>query len=77
MNNSYPAEDDSEHIEDIPTLSARFTAQRAILNAITQAKITDGTYKPEKIICRFTPSGSFSRWLDQDADLGGRSKDIS
>lgn len=68
MNNPYPAEDDSEHIEDIPTLSARFTAQRAILNAITQAKITDGTYKPEKIICRFTPSGSFGRWLDQDAD---------
>ena len=61
MNNPYPAEDDSEHIEDIPTLSARFTAQRAILNAITQAKITDGTYKPEKIICRIpgrtTPIG--------------------
>ena len=52
MNNLYPADDGSEHIEDIPTLSARFTAQRAILNAITQAKITDGTYKPEKIICR-------------------------
>lgn len=52
MNNPYPSEDDSEHIEDIPTLSARFTAQRAILNAIKQAKITDGTYKPEKIICR-------------------------
>lgn len=68
MNNPYPSEDDSEHIEDIPTLSARFTAQRAILNAITQAKITDGTYKPQKIICRLTPSGSFSRWLKQDAD---------
>lgn len=52
MNNPYPAENDSEHIEDIPTLSARFTAKRAILNAITQAKITGGAYKPEKIICR-------------------------
>lgn len=56
MNNSYPAEDDSEYIEDIPTLSARFTAQRTILNAITQAKITDGTYKPQKIICRIPSS---------------------
>ena len=68
MNNPYPSEDDSEYIEDIPTLSARFTAQRAILNAITQAKITDGTYKPEKIICRFTPSGSISKLFDKAAD---------
>lgn len=58
----------SDYIEDIPTLSARFTAQRAILNAITQAKITDETYKPQKIICRFTPTGSFSGWLNKDAD---------
>mgnify|MGYP000547111512 CR=1 FL=1 len=68
MNNPYPAEDHSEHIEDVPTLSARFKAQRAILNAQTQAKITGGTYRPEKIICRFTPSASLSTWLDQDAD---------
>ncbi len=52
MNNPYPDEDDSEHIEDVPTLSAQFSARRAILNAQIQAKITDGTYKPEKIICR-------------------------
>ncbi len=63
-----PYQTASEYIEDIPTLSARFKATRAILNAVTQAKITDGTCKPEKIICRFTPSGSFSRWLDQDTD---------
>ena len=68
MNNSYPAEDDSEHIEDVPTLSARFKASRAILNAITQAKITHGTYKPQKNTCKFNPSGSFSRWLNQNAD---------
>ncbi|WP_293597442.1 MULTISPECIES: hypothetical protein [unclassified Polynucleobacter] len=68
MNNTNPADDYSDHTEDVPTLSARFTAKRAISNAITQAKITDGTYKPQKIICRFTPSGSFSKWLDQDAD---------
>lgn len=63
-----PYQTASEYIEDIPTLSARFTAQRAILNAITQAKITDGTYKPEKIICRFTPSGSISKLFDKAAD---------
>ena len=68
MNKSYQTA--SEYIENIPTLSARFTAQRAILNAITQAKITDGTYKPEKIICRFEPSSSFSKWLDEDPDYG-------
>jgi PIN domain nuclease of toxin-antitoxin system len=66
MNNPYPAEDDSEHIEDVPTLSAQFSAHRAILNAQIQAKITDGTYKPSKIICRFEPSASFSKWLDED-----------
>lgn len=68
MNSPYPADDDSEHIEDIPTLSARFTAQRAILNAIKQAKITDGTYRPQKIICRFTPSESISKLFDKTAD---------
>ena len=56
-----PYQTASEYIEDIPTLSARFKATRAILNAVTQAKITDGTYKPEKIICRIpgrtTPIG--------------------
>jgi hypothetical protein len=63
-----PYQTASEYIEDIPTLSARFTAQRAILNAITQAKITDGAYKLEKIICRFTPSGSISKLFDKAAD---------
>lgn len=70
MNNPYPAEDDSEHIEVVPTASARFRAQRAILNAQIQAKITDGTYKPSKIICRFEPSASFSKWLDEDPNYG-------
>jgi len=63
-----PYQTASEYIEDVPTLSARFTAQRAILNAQIQAKITDGTYKPEKIICRFTPSGSISKLFDKAAD---------
>ncbi len=52
MNNFYTPEDDPNYIEDIPPLSVRFVARRAILNAITQAKITDGTYKPQKIICQ-------------------------
>jgi hypothetical protein len=64
-----PYQTASEYIEDIPTLSARFTAQRAILNAITKAKITDGTYKPQKITCRFTPRASLSKWLDSEVDL--------
>ncbi|BEI43326.1 MULTISPECIES: hypothetical protein [unclassified Polynucleobacter] len=68
MNSPYPTENDSEHIEDVPTLSARFKATRAILNAITRAKITDGTYKPQKIICRFTPNESVSKWLSKTAD---------
>lgn len=63
-----PYQTASEYIEDIPTLSARFKAQRAILNAIAQAKITDGTYRAEKIICRFTPSGSISKLFDKAAD---------
>lgn len=70
MSNPYPAEDDSEHIEDVPTLSAQFSARRAILNAHIKAKITDGTYKPSKIICRFEPSASFSKWLDEDPEYG-------
>lgn len=67
MSDSCFFEDGPEDI-NLYSLSARFTYQRAILNAITQAKITDGTYKPQKIICRFTPSGSLSKWLDQDAE---------
>lgn len=66
-NDNAPPDDHSEDVNDYP-LSKRFKARRAILNAITQAKITDGTYKPQKIICRFTPSGSLSKWLDQDAE---------
>lgn len=68
MNNTYPTEDGPEYLENTLPLSVRFTAQRAILNAITQAKITDGTYKPQKIICRFTPSESISKLFDKTAD---------
>lgn len=32
--------------------SARFQATRAILNAQTQAKITDGSFKSRMIICK-------------------------
>lgn len=68
MNSPYPAEDDSEQIEDIPTLSARFTAQRAILNAITQAKITEGTHNPEPFKCTRPKSGWLTDWLTKEAD---------
>jgi hypothetical protein len=67
-----PYQTASEYIEDIPTLSAKFTAQRAILNAITQAKITDGTYKPKKIICRIP-----SRAIPIDYHLNIRKADKS
>lgn len=70
MSNPYPAEDDSEYTEDIPTLAAQFSSRRAILNAQIQAKITDGIHKPSKIICRFEPRASFSKWLDEDPDYG-------
>ncbi len=52
MDNFYTPEDNQNYLEDIPPLSVRFAARRAILNAITQAKITDGTYEPQKIFCR-------------------------
>ena len=42
----------SDYVEDMPTPLAKFIAKRVISNAITKAKITDGTYKPQKIICR-------------------------
>lgn len=64
-NNAYLFEDGPEDINKY-SLSVRFTYQRAILNVIAQAKITDGAYKSQKIICRFTPSASFSKWLDED-----------
>ncbi len=63
MNNPYPAEDESEHIEDVPTLSAQFSAQRAILNAITQAKITDGTYRPQKLFADLRPASQSVNYL--------------
>lgn len=44
-------EDGPEDVNDYP-LSVRFSARRALLNAEVKAKITDGTYKPELIICR-------------------------
>lgn len=50
-------------VDDYP-LSVRFTYQRAILNAITQAKITDGTYKPQKIICRLPVRANGDGWLN-------------
>lgn len=46
------------------TLFLRFKYQRAILNAITQAKITDGTYKPQKIICRLPAKTDGNGWLN-------------
>lgn len=46
------------------TLSLRFKYQRAILNAITQAKITDGTYKPQNIICRLLAKTDGNGWLN-------------
>jgi hypothetical protein len=52
MDNFYTPEDNQSYLEDIPPLSVRFAARRAILNAITQAKITDGTYEPQKNFCR-------------------------
>ena len=42
--------DGIENINDY-SLSIRFKARRAILNAVTQAKITDGTYDPEPFKC--------------------------
>lgn len=68
MSNPYLTEDDSEHIEDVPTLTAQFAARRAILNAQMQGKITDGTYRPQKFICKFKPSASLSKLLDEDRD---------
>jgi hypothetical protein len=50
-NNGYLMEDGPEDVNEYP-LSIRFTYQRAILTAIAQAKITDGTYRPQKIICQ-------------------------
>jgi hypothetical protein len=61
MINPYPADDDSEYIEDIPTLSAELKAQ-------IQAKITDGTYSPEHITCSLEPNGTFSQWQNRNAD---------
>jgi hypothetical protein len=62
MDNFYTPEDNQNYLEDIPPLSVRFAARRAILNAITQAKITDRTYKPQKIFCKIqnnTPSSKY------------------
>lgn len=37
--------------------SARFKARRAILNAQTQAAVTDGSFKMRIIICKISPNG--------------------
>ena len=42
--------------EEIPR-SARFKATRAILNAQTQAKITDGSFQSRMIVCKLLPHG--------------------
>ena len=65
-NNNLP-KDDSGDLDDYP-LSTRFKARRAIVNAITQAKITDGTYDPEAFKCTRPRSGWLADWLTKKAD---------
>lgn len=77
MNSHFPAEDDSEYIEDIPPIWVKLVAQRAIFRAQVRAKITGRAHQPMRIICKFTPSASLSKWLDEDPDCGlklGRSE---
>lgn len=57
----------SEYLEDIPPLWVEWAASRAILNAQTKAKITDGTYQPRRFVCRFRPRASLSKLLAQDS----------
>lgn len=66
-NDNAPSNDGSKDTNDYP-LSTRFKARRAILNAITQAKITDGTYNPEPFKCTRPRSGWLADWLSKEAD---------
>ena len=59
--------DGIENINDY-SLSIRFKARRAILNAVTQAKITDGTYNPEPFSCSRPRTGWLADWLIKEAD---------
>lgn len=62
------SEYNSDLIEDIPNLWAKVATQRVIFRAQIQAKATEKTQPTMRIICKFTPSASFSKWLSQKAD---------
>lgn len=53
----------SEYIEDMPTCLAKILTRRAIFRAQVKAKITERAEPTVRIICRFKPSASFSKWL--------------
>lgn len=69
MNPTNKSNYDSELIEDIPSSWAKIEARRIILRAQIYAKVTERIQPKMKIICRFTPSASLSKWLDKDPDF--------
>lgn len=46
----------------------RFKARRAIINAIKQAKVTDGSFKNNVFICKFPRNHALKHFFNELAD---------
>jgi len=57
------SEQNSDLIEDIPNSWAKLVTQRIIFRAQIEAKVTERTQPTIRIICKFSPKASFSKWL--------------
>ncbi len=49
-------------------LQVRFAARRVILNAISKAKITDGSFDSSTFICKFPRNHALKNFFNQFAD---------